>query len=145
MCLQSTGGIPLHDLTSWTHCSYKSSTLSKQGCRRERALNLHVVPVPDSSCVDATLPIQARGSLPFFSLCLHLLHHLHDDSPGAGQDQVTDSPVVLGEDVQPIHRHHKLAHLEKEKPRDRPYSRDGFSFYPSWRIYSLAKGNLTVY
>lgn len=43
-----------------------------------------------------------------------LLHHLHDDRPGPGQDQVTDSPVVLGEDIQSVHRHHKLAHLRKE-------------------------------
>lgn len=52
-----------------------------------------------------------------FSVGLHLLHHLHYDRPGSGQDQVTDSPVVLGEDIQSIHGHHKLAHLHASSSR----------------------------
>lgn len=49
------------------------------------------------------------------SCILHLLHHLHDDCPGPGQDQVADGSVVLREDVQSVHRHHKLTHLQREE------------------------------
>lgn len=43
----------------------------------------------------------------------NLLHDLHDDCPGTRQDQVADGPVVVAEDVQPVHRHHELTHLKE--------------------------------
>lgn len=50
---------------------------------------------------------------------LHLLHHLHQDGPGPRQDQVADSPVVLGQHVEPVDRHHKLTHLHTGEGGDR--------------------------
>lgn len=42
---------------------------------------------------------------------LHLLHDLHEYSPWPRQDQVADGPVVVGQHVQSVHRHHELTHL----------------------------------
>lgn len=52
-------------------------------------------------------------------MALHLLHHLHDDGPGSRQDQVADGAVVVREDVQPVHRHHELTHLDTQRRQDR--------------------------
>lgn len=44
---------------------------------------------------------------------LYLLHHFHDDGSRTSQDEVAHCPVVCMEDVQPIHRNHKLADLKE--------------------------------
>lgn len=48
------------------------------------------------------------------SVSLHLLHDLHEDGPGPSQDQVAHGPVVVGQHVQSVHRHHELTHLHTE-------------------------------
>lgn len=43
---------------------------------------------------------------------LQLLHDLHDDGAGPGQNQVAHRPVVHVQHVKPVHRDHELADLE---------------------------------
>lgn len=43
---------------------------------------------------------------------LRLLHHLHEQCAGPRQDEVADAAVVQVQNVQPVDRDHKLAHLE---------------------------------
>lgn len=57
-------------------------------------------------------PPPHRAPLPGPGSALQLLHDLHDDGAGPGQNQVAHRPVVHVQHVQPVHRDDELADLE---------------------------------